>query len=116
MTSNHERRLRKLRAIDLADWATTFWLIKRKTTQREASYSAVRVEIDVKLQKRFKGYLKQQLQTRDFHLEAYEDTNADTDDVLLTVDAGTTDFRKIEAAIVQGFDNPRAEEYEELLN
>jgi hypothetical protein len=116
MTTSHGRRLRKLKAIDLADWATTFWLVKRKAVQREASYSVLRVEIEMKLQKRFKGYLKQQLQTRDFHLEPYEFTNADTDDVLLTLAADATDFPKVEAAINQGFDNPRAEEYGELLN
>jgi hypothetical protein len=116
VTASQGSTLRKLKALDLGKWTTTFWLVKRKAIQREASYSVVRVEIDAKLQRRFKGYLKQQLQTRDFHLEAYEFTNADTDDVLLTLDADATDFPKVEVAIGLGFDNPRAQEYGELLN
>lgn len=116
MTAGQAKQLKKVKDLDLGHWATTFWLVKRKTIRREANYSVLRVEIDAKLKKRFKGYLKQQLQTRDFHLESYEFTNADTDDVLLTLAADATDFPKIEAAIHQGFDNPVAKDYSELLN
>ena len=116
MTTTSGKRLKKLKALDLAKWMATFWLVKRKAIHREASYSVLRVAIDAKLEKRFKGYLRQQLQTRDFHLESYEFTNADTDDVLLTLEVGATDFPKVEAAIGQGFDNPLAQEYGELLN
>lgn len=115
MTSSHAKQLKALKNLDLALFEVTFWLVKRKVLHREADYSVLRVEIDEKLKKRFKGYLKQQLQTRNFHLETYEFTNADTDDVLLSLDADATDFPKVEAAIEQGFDNPIAQEYEELL-
>ena len=116
MTTSQRELLKKLKALDLAHWAATFWLVKRKAIHRQASYSVLRVDIDAKLQKRFKGYLKQQLQTRDFQLESYEFTNADTDDVLLTLDADGTDFPKVEEAIAQGFDNSLAQEYSDLLN
>lgn len=116
MTTSHAKHLKKLKAIDLAHWNTTFWLVKRKAIHREANYSVLRVDIDAKLKKRFKGYLKQQLQTRDFHLEPYKFFNVDTDDVLLTLDAEATDFPKVGMAIGQGFDNPIAKEYRELLN
>lgn len=107
---------KKLKAFNLKEWTPTFWLVKRKAVHREASYSVVRVEIDTKLTNRLRGYVNRQLQSRDFHLEAYEFTNADTDDVLLTIDADATDFSKVESAIDQGFDNPLAKEYDELLN
>jgi len=116
MTTSHAKHLKSLKALDLAHWNATFWLVKRKAVHREASYSVLRVDTDAKLRNRFKGYLKQQLQTRDFHLESYELSNADTDDVLLTLDADATDFPKVETAIDQGFDNPIAKEYRELLN
>lgn len=116
MTTSHAKHLKTLKALDLAHWNATFWLVKRKAIHREASYSVLRVDIDTKLRKRFKGYLKQQLQTRDFHLESYEFSNADTDDVLLTLDTDATDFPKVETAIGEGFDNPIAKEYRELLN
>ncbi len=115
MTASHAKQLKAVKNLDVAPFEVSFWLVKRKVLHREADYSVLRVEIDEKLKKRFKGYLKQQLQTRNFHLEAYEFTNADTDDVLLSMDAEATDFPKVEAAIAQGFDNPIAQEYEELL-
>lgn len=116
MTTNQTKILKTLKNLDLADWVPTFWLVKRKSLDREARYSVLRVEMDAKLKRRFKGYLKQQLQTRDFHLESYEFSNVDTDDVILTLDKDATDFPRVEAAIDQGFDNPLAKEYSELLN
>ena len=76
----------------------------------------LRVDIDVKLERRFRSYVKQQLQSRDFHLDEYDFNNADADDVLLTLASGTTDFPKVEQAIEQGFENPHAKEYRDLLN
>ena len=76
----------------------------------------LRVDIEAKLAKRFRGYVKAQVQDRTFHLDAYDFSNADPEDVLLTLDADATDFHKIEAAIDSGFDNPRAKEYADLLN
>ena len=116
MTTSAAKKLKALKSLDLGRWTATFWLIKRKTVQREAVYSVLRVDIDPKLQKRFKGYLKQQLQGRNFHLDEYEFSNADTDDVLLTIDADATDFVKVAKAIDEGFDNPLAREYADLLN
>lgn len=116
MTASATRKLKKLKALDLGHWAVTFWLVKRKVVLREAAYSVLRVDIDPKLQKRFRGYLRQQLQSRDFHLAEYEFSNADTDDVLLTIDADATDFAKVVNAIGAGFDNVLAREYSELLN
>jgi len=107
---------KKLKSIEFSRWSVTFWLVKRKAAQREASYSVLRVDIDAKLQKRFRGYVKQQLQGRNFHLDEYDFSNADADDVLLTLDTDATDFPKVEQAIEQGFDNQRAREYKDLLN
>ena len=64
----------------------------------------------------FKGYLKNQLQGKKFHVEKYDYSNADCDDVLLTVDSGITDFEKVEAEINKGFDNPRVDNHKDLLN
>lgn len=116
MTAKPAKHLKKLKTIDLSHWTVTFWLVKRKAAQRGANYSVLRVDIDAKLQKRFRGYLKQQLQSRDFHVDEYAFSNADADDVLLTIDADITDFQKIEKAIGEGFDNERAKEYSDLLN
>ncbi len=116
MAGTDVKVLNKIKALDLAEWKPTFWLIKRKAVDREAQYSVLRVNTDIKLKRRFKGYLKQQLQTRNFHLETYEYSNVDADDVLFTLDKDATDFPKVEAAIEQGFDNAIAREYSELLN
>ena len=116
MTTNQQSMLRKLKALNLAEWQATFWLVKRRPVNRQANYTVLRVDMDAKLAKRLRGYVRQQLQTRDFHLTPYEYENADTDDVLLTLEADATDFRKVEAAIQGGFDNPIAKEYGELLN
>lgn len=116
MTTKPTRVFKKLKSVDFGQWTVTFWLVKRKTAHRDASYSVLRVDIDAKLTKRFKTYLKRQLQSRDFHLDEYDFSNADADDVLLTLASDTTDFPKVERAIEQGFDNPRAKEYSDLLN
>ena len=71
--------------------------------------------MDIKLQRRFKRYLKQQLQGKEFHLTQYDYNNADGDDALFTIDAAATDFGKVEAAIGAGFKVPHVTRYEELL-
>lgn len=116
MSTKEANRLKKLKALDLSKWAVSFWLVRRKAAQTGFGYSVLRVDIDARLSKRFRGYVKAQIQDRAFHLDAYDFSNADPEDVLLTLDADATDFHKIEAAIDAGFDNPRAKEYEDLLN
>lgn len=116
MNSKAAKQLKAIKVLDFSKWTTSFWLVKRKTVQREAHYSVLRVDIDAKLQKRFKGYLKQQLQGKDFHVAEYDFNNADGDDTLFTIAADATDFPMVESAIGAGFDNPRATEYAELLN
>lgn len=59
----------------------------------------MRVDVDAKLQNRFKGYLKQQLQGKDFHIAEYDFNNADGDDTLFTISADATDFPKVESQI-----------------
>jgi Domain of unknown function (DUF4868) len=116
MSTKEASRLKKLKGLDLSKWAASFWLVKRKPAPDGFAYSVLRVDIEAKLAKRFKGYIKAQVQDRTFHLDAYDFSNADPEDVLLTLDADATDFHKIEAAIDTGFDSPRAKEYADLLN
>lgn len=116
MSTAASRHLKKLKSVDFNGWEPTFWLVKRKTVQRHADYTVLRVDIDAKLKRRFRSYLKDQLQGRDFHLDEYAFINSDTDDVLLTLDADATDFPKVEAAIKQGFDNDRVKDYDQLLH
>ncbi|RDE87344.1 DUF4868 domain-containing protein [Aggregatibacter aphrophilus] len=118
MSTNTKKQIKEIQAENFNDWSVSFWLIKRKapTTIKEASYHAWRVDMDKKLPTRFKGYLKNQLQGKKFHVEKYDYSNADCDDVLLTVDSGITDFEKVEAEINKGFDNPRVDNHKDLLN
>lgn len=116
MRNSPAKQLKELKAFNLAKCEVTFWLVKRRPAQREATYTVLRVDIDEPLKKRFRGYVKSQLQTRDFHVEEYAFTNADTDDVLLTIGADTTDFKLVQTAIDSGFKNQRAQEYSQLLN
>lgn len=118
MSTNIKKQIKEIQAENFNDWSVSFWLIKRKvpTTIKEASYHAWRVDIDKKLPTRFKGYLKNQLQGKKFHVEKYDYINADCDDVLLTVDSGITDFEKVEAEINKGFDNLRVDNHKDLLN
>jgi hypothetical protein len=116
MSGKELQRFKKLKAIDLAPWATSFWLVKRKPAQPPFEYKVLRVNIEKRLEKRFKGYVKAQLQDREFHLDAYDFNNADPDEVLLTLDAEVTDFSKVEASIDAGFGNAHAKAYSDLLN
>lgn len=116
MSNKATKQLKTIKALDFGQWSASFWLVKRKTAQREANYSVLRVDIDAKLQKRFKKYVQQQLQGKDFHVTEYDFNNADGDDTLFTIAAEATDFPKVEAEINAGFDNQRAQEYDELLN
>ena len=116
MSNKNAKQLKTIKSVDFGQWTATFWLVKRKVVQREARYTVLRVDIDAKLQKRFRGYLKQQLQGKDFHVAEYDYNNADGDDALFTIAAEATDFAKVEAAINDGFDNPHAANYSELLN
>lgn len=116
MSNKPTKQLKTIKALDFGQWSASFWLVKRKIAHREAHYHVLRVDIDAKLQKRFHGYLKQQLQSKDFHLAAYDFNNADGDDTLFTISADATDFTKVETAINEGFDNPHATQYDELLS
>uniref|UniRef100_UPI0023B1DA42 DUF4868 domain-containing protein n=2 Tax=Citrobacter TaxID=544 RepID=UPI0023B1DA42 len=92
------------------------WLVKRKISQKNAHYDVLRVKTDKKLQKRFHGYIRQQLQHKDFHLTPYDFNNADGDDSLFTIDTAVTDFVKVAEKIENGFKSPFAQSYDELLN
>lgn len=46
----------------------------------------------------------------------YDFNTADGDDTLFTIETDITDFPKVEELINNGFDNPIAKEYQELLN
>jgi hypothetical protein len=116
MSTKPAKQLKTIKSFDFNQWTATFWLVKRRIVQREASYAVLRVDIDAKLQRRFKGYLKQQLQSKDFHVSAYDFNNTDGDDALFTIETDTTDFTKVEAAIKGGFSNPHATSYDQLLN
>lgn len=116
MGSKASKQHKIIKALDLKRWNASFWLVKRKPGHRDASYSVLRADIDDKLKNRFRGYLKTQLQSRDFHLAEYDFNNADGDDTLFTISADTTDFTKVEQEINKGFDTPLVTQYSELLN
>ena len=101
MTSETSKHLKAIKAIDLAAWAVSFWLVKRKVRERDAHYSVLRVDTDASLQKRLKGYLKQQLQSEKFHLAPYDFNNADGEGTLFTIAADATDFTKVADAIAE---------------
>jgi hypothetical protein len=125
MATKAATEFKKLRAADLAKWKLTFWIVKQHRTNRVASYSVMRVEIDKKLATRLRGYVRAQVQDRDFQLTEYAFSNSDTDGVLLTLDASETetDFTDVESAIAKvqaatgaGFANARVTSREQLLN
>ncbi|MCD0501531.1 DUF4868 domain-containing protein [Bordetella petrii] len=115
-TDTAAKKLAQIKATDFSGWPVTFWLVKKKIARKKAHYDVLRVDTDTRLQQRFQGFLKQQLQDRDFHLSSYDFNNADGDDVLFTIAADATEFVNIQAAVEAGFDNPLAKNYDELLN
>jgi hypothetical protein len=115
MSAKAKKYLKEIKVENFGKWDASFWLVKRKVASKGASYSVLRVDMDEKLEARFKRYLKQQLQGKNFHLAEYDYNNADGDDSLFTLAANTTDFVKVEAAIAAGFNNPHAANYDELL-
>ena len=115
MTKKAKQQLKTIKAEDFSSWAASFWIVKKKVSAGDAAYTVLRVSMDVKLQRRFKRYLKQQLQSREFHLTEYDYNNADGDDALFTIDADATEFGKVENAIGAGFKVPHVTRYEELL-
>jgi hypothetical protein len=114
MSTKAKKQLKEIKAEDFGGWSSSFWLIKKKTS-KETPYSTFRVDMDHKLQNRFRRYLKQQLQGKEFHLAEYDYSNADGDDALFTIDADTTDFSKVVVEINKGFGNPKVSTHEELL-
>lgn len=114
MSTKTKRQLKEIKAEDFDGWFSSFWLIKKKSS-KEAPYSTFRVDVDQKLQNRFRRYLKQQLQGKEFHLAEYDYNNTDGDDALFTIDADTTDFSKVVAEIGKGFGNPKVSSHDELL-
>lgn len=115
MSTKAKRQLKEIKAEDFGGWSVSFWLIKKHQLSKESTYSAWLVDMDRKLQSRFKRYLKQQLQGKEFHLAEYDYNNADGEDALFTIDANTTDFGKVAKEIGKGFGNKRVSSHEELL-
>lgn len=115
MSAKTKKQLKDIKAEEFGEWSATFWLIKKKQVMKENTYTASLVDMDGKLQNRFKRYLKQQLQGKDFHLAEYDFNNADGDDALFTIDADATDFKLVSAEIGKGFNNARINTHEELL-
>jgi hypothetical protein len=115
MNAKAKKILKEIKAEDFTKWSASFWLVKKKGTSKDVTYNVLRVEMDEKLQTRFRRYLRQQLQGKEFHVAEYDYNNADGDDSIFTLAADTTDFVKVEVAINAGFDNPLAANYEDLL-
>ena len=115
-SKSHKASLKAIKAFELSKWTATFWLVKRYMANHAAHYSVLRVNTDTKLQKRLKGYVTNQLQGKNFHLDEYDFNNADGDDTLFTITTDATDFPQVEQAINTGFDNAIAKDYKELLN
>ncbi|MEO5954990.1 MAG: DUF4868 domain-containing protein, partial [Nitrospiraceae bacterium] len=110
------KRLAGLRKVDLKTWMTTLWLVKRRLIHREASYSVIRVDTDKKLQTKLKKMVTEKTHGPNHHLEEYSFLNADQDDRVFTIDAGETDFQKIQAEIAKGLANKKATAFDDLLN
>jgi hypothetical protein len=115
MSTKVKNQLKELQQSNFAKWSVSFWLVKRRIIQKTADYNILRVNIDQRLEKRFQGYLKQQLQNINFHVTQYDFNNADGDDTLFTIATEATDFAIVADAINAGFKNPIAKSYDELL-
>lgn len=115
MSTKEAIRLKRLKALDLSKANASFWVVKRTSAPPLFKYSVLRVDIDAKLGKRLKGYMKSQFQDRELPLEPYDFNTADPDDKLLTLDSDGTDFEKVQAEIDSGFDNGVVKEYSQLL-
>lgn len=116
MTSGSTNFVKSIKKFNFSMWSASFWLIKRKQSKKEFDFTVLRAEIDTKLQQRFIKYLKEQLQTKDFHIAEYDFNNADGEDTLFTIDADATSFSYVETAIENAFENLRVKKYDELLN
>ncbi|WP_448480176.1 DUF4868 domain-containing protein [Pseudoxanthomonas mexicana] len=115
MSKSPKTQFKQIRSEDFNGWHASFWLIKKHQAERESAYRALRVNMDRKLQNRFKRYLKAQVQGKEFHLEEYDFNNADGDDALFTIGSEATDFGKVQSAIEAAFDAPNVVAYSELL-
>lgn len=107
--------LNQIKLEDFATWHASFWLVKKHQAEKQSAYKTLRVNMDRKLQNRFKRYLKSQLQGKKFHLTEYDFNNADGDDALFTIGSEGTDFWKVQSAIDDGFEVPNVTEYSQLL-
>lgn len=123
MANKPETEFKKVRAFvdNLAKAHLTFWIVKQYVKERQAHYRVMRVNVEPKLAKKLKGYVRTQL-GREFSFAEYAYSTPDTDDVLLTMDADATDFENIRSAISEvraelsaGHDIPTATKRDELL-
>jgi hypothetical protein len=92
------------------------WLVKRKLTAGQASYSVLRVDIDDKLQTKLKTKITNKIQDKRYRCEEYSFVSADQDDCVLTIDIAETDFKMVQDEMAKGLDNPKVTTYDELLN
>ncbi len=116
MSNDIQKKIAHLRKIDFKDWTINLWLVKRNLAKEIAHYSVLRLEIDNKLQKKFKKNLAERIQGKNYVLEEYDFLTADQDNQLFTIDSSETDFTKIQAAIDKGLNNHKAEKYEDILD
>lgn len=77
---------------------TSLWVVNRRISQRSATYSVLRVEIDEKLKRKLKDIVAVAIAAAD-HASPYEYVSDDQDGQTFTLDANETDFAAIEADI-----------------
>jgi hypothetical protein len=116
MPENAQEKFAIIQNLNFEKSTPVFWLVKRKIVKRQANYGLLRVDIDSKLQNRFKDYLQKQLLNKPFVLNPYNFISSDADDSLYTIDGETTDFAQIEGKIRDGFNNHKATEQSQLLD
>lgn len=116
MTNKPNAVLKRIQKTNFKDWEARLWLVKRRLSGKDAVYEVLRVETDKKLKGKLKGAIRKRITGNKIVLEEYSFLSADQDNRIFTIDAGDTDFIKLEEEIKKGVSNPKATRYEELLN
>ena len=107
------KNLSELKKINYSSVTTSFWIVNRQISNREANYRLKWIDISENLANKLKDILVNRIKSSN-KVEEYDFITTDQDEELLGIHADETDFIKILEVIEKGAENDKVESFQEL--
>lgn len=115
MDRRFEETLHSLTNFNYKESTVTLWVVFRRLRNRKAIYTAKSIDIGDELAEKLNLILKDKVKDSN-QVAPYEYISTDQDETVLGIDSEETDFNRILEQIESGADQPKIQEFEEIVD